>query len=84
MNGHSPVRLLCVNYLQDIDGLEVIGSSKPSTFVTVCGSPLLEKEEGENEYKEMERDNLWVKALNLALLIYEISAIFNQPYLTKV
>lgn len=44
--------------LQDIDGLEVIGSSKPSTLVTVCPSPLLEKEEDEKEHKEMEKDYL--------------------------
>ncbi|KAM3623886.1 uncharacterized protein V6R79_016709 [Siganus canaliculatus] len=31
----------------DMDGLEVIGSGKPSTFVTKCCSPLLEREEEE-------------------------------------
>lgn len=59
--------------------MEVIGSSKSSTFVTVCRSPLLEKEEEENEYKETEKDKMWVKTLCLALLIYEIFAIIlNQ------
>ncbi|XP_027139333.1 MYCBP-associated protein [Larimichthys crocea] len=42
----------------DIDGLEVIGSSKPSTFVTVCRSPLLEKKEEEKEHKEMKKENI--------------------------
>lgn len=45
-------------YFQDIDGLEVIGSSKPSTLVTVCPSPLLEKEDDEEEHKEMKKDDL--------------------------
>ncbi|GAA6220171.1 MYCBP-associated protein [Lates japonicus] len=42
--------------LPDIDGLEVIGSGKPFTSVTVCRSPLLEKEE--NEHKEEKKENL--------------------------
>ncbi|XP_041790122.1 MYCBP-associated protein [Chelmon rostratus] len=42
----------------DIDGLEVIGSGKPSTFVTVCRSPLLEKEEEEEEHAEIKKENL--------------------------
>ncbi|KAF3687365.1 Epsin-2 EPS-15-interacting protein 2 Intersectin-EH-binding protein 2 [Channa argus] len=40
----------------DINGLEVIGSSKPFTFVTVCQSPSLEKEE--EQHKEMKTENL--------------------------
>ncbi|XP_040891242.1 MYCBP-associated protein [Toxotes jaculatrix] len=42
----------------DIDGLEVIGSGKPFTSVTVCRSPLLEKEEEEKEHKEEEKEDL--------------------------
>lgn len=45
-------------HLQDIDGLEVIGSGKPFTFVTVCRSPLLEKEEEDKEHKGMKKENL--------------------------
>lgn len=63
---HHSVSLL----LQDIDGLEVIGSSKPSTFVTVCRSPLLEKEEEEKENKEMKKENMWDKNSLLCLVIY--------------
>ncbi|TDH15924.1 hypothetical protein EPR50_G00014280 [Perca flavescens] len=40
----------------DINALEVIGSGKPFTFVTVCRSPLLEKEEEETE--EIKKENL--------------------------
>ncbi|KAM7393952.1 hypothetical protein PAMP_020785 [Pampus punctatissimus] len=42
----------------DISGLEVIGSGKPFTFVTVCHSPLLEREGEEKEHKEMKKENL--------------------------
>nr|XP_046262833.1 MYCBP-associated protein isoform X2 [Scatophagus argus] len=45
-------------YKPDIDRLEVIGSSKPSPFVTVCCSPLIEEEEEEKEHKEMKNENL--------------------------
>lgn len=60
----------------------MIGSRKPSTFVTVCRSPLLEKEEEENEYKEMEKDKMWVKTPCLALLIYKIFAMILNQSLT--
>uniref|UniRef100_A0A3Q1H7C0 Mycbp associated protein n=1 Tax=Acanthochromis polyacanthus TaxID=80966 RepID=A0A3Q1H7C0_9TELE len=40
----------------DISGLEVIGSGKPSSVVTVCRSPLLEKEDKEREHKVMKKD----------------------------
>lgn len=50
--------MLCVTFTQDIDGLEVIGSNKPPRLVTVCPSPLLEKEEEEKEHKEMKKDYL--------------------------
>lgn len=39
-------------WIQDIDGLEVIGSGKPFTNVAVCHSPALEKEEEEKEHVE--------------------------------
>ncbi|XP_071783868.2 MYCBP-associated protein [Centroberyx gerrardi] len=42
----------------DIDGLEVIGSGKPFTSVTVYRSPLLEEEEEEKEQKKMKQENL--------------------------
>ncbi|KAL7404939.1 hypothetical protein ABVT39_021329 [Epinephelus coioides] len=42
----------------DINGLEVIGSGKPFTSVTVCPSPLLDKEEEEAEHKMMKKENL--------------------------
>ncbi|XP_032398071.1 MYCBP-associated protein isoform X1 [Etheostoma spectabile] len=42
----------------DINALEVIGSGKPFTFVTVCQSPLLEKEEEETESKKIKQENL--------------------------
>ncbi|XP_029291558.1 MYCBP-associated protein isoform X2 [Cottoperca gobio] len=42
----------------EITGLEVIGSGKPFTFVTVCHGPLLEKEEEETEHKKMKKENL--------------------------
>ncbi|KAM7418873.1 hypothetical protein PAMA_016141 [Pampus argenteus] len=42
----------------DISGLEVIGSGKPFTLVTVCHSPLLEREEEEKEHKEMKKETL--------------------------
>ncbi|KAK2815843.1 hypothetical protein Q5P01_026310 [Channa striata] len=38
----------------DINGLEVIGSGKPFSFVTVCQSPSLEKEDEQN--KEMKKE----------------------------
>ncbi|XP_044046052.1 MYCBP-associated protein isoform X2 [Siniperca chuatsi] len=41
----------------DINGLEVIGSGKPFTFVTVCRSPLMVKEEEEKEHKKT-KENL--------------------------
>ncbi|XP_030272513.1 MYCBP-associated protein isoform X2 [Sparus aurata] len=50
--------------LQDVDSkkainaLEAIGSGKPCTFVTLCRSPSLEKEEEEREYKETKKENL--------------------------
>ncbi|XP_054866058.1 MYCBP-associated protein [Amphiprion ocellaris] len=40
----------------DISGLEVIGSGKPFNVVTVCCSPLLEKEDKEREHKAMKKD----------------------------
>ncbi|XP_049427250.1 MYCBP-associated protein isoform X3 [Epinephelus fuscoguttatus] len=42
----------------DINGLEVIGSGKPFTSVTVCPSPLLDKEEEEAEHKMMKKENI--------------------------
>ncbi|XP_045895684.1 MYCBP-associated protein isoform X3 [Micropterus dolomieu] len=39
----------------DIAGLEVIGSGKPVTIVTVCHSPSMEKEK---EHKELKKENL--------------------------
>ncbi|XP_040002786.1 MYCBP-associated protein [Xiphias gladius] len=42
----------------DINGLEVIGSGKRNTFVTMCRSPLLEKEEEEEEHKEEKKEKL--------------------------
>ncbi|KAM9363623.1 MYCBP-associated protein [Symphorus nematophorus] len=48
----------------DLDGLEVIGSGKPSTFVTVCHSPSLEKEDEEKEHKETKREKLDSQAQN--------------------
>uniref|UniRef100_A0A3B4TFH6 Mycbp associated protein n=1 Tax=Seriola dumerili TaxID=41447 RepID=A0A3B4TFH6_SERDU len=42
----------------DIDGLEVIGAGKTFTFVTVCGTPLLEKEEEVKMHKEEKKQNL--------------------------
>ncbi|XP_035516253.1 MYCBP-associated protein [Morone saxatilis] len=42
----------------DIDGLEVIGAGKPATFVTVCRSPLLEKEEEEKEHNKKKEEDL--------------------------
>ncbi|XP_041838293.1 MYCBP-associated protein isoform X2 [Melanotaenia boesemani] len=41
----------------DISGLEVIGSGKPLSFITVCQSPSLEREAEEKEHKEMNKDN---------------------------
>ncbi|XP_059194299.1 MYCBP-associated protein [Centropristis striata] len=40
----------------DMDGLEVIGSSKPFTSITVCCGPVLEEEEEEEE--KMKKENL--------------------------
>ncbi|XP_034544963.1 MYCBP-associated protein [Notolabrus celidotus] len=40
----------------DISRLEVIGSCKPFTHVTVCRSPSLEKWEQEKEHKKMKRN----------------------------
>lgn len=48
-------------WLQAINALEAIGSGKPCTFVTLCRSPSLEKEEEEREYKETKKENLWGK-----------------------
>lgn len=45
-------------WLQDFNGLEVIGSSKPFTFITTCRGPLLEKEEEETEDKKIKKENL--------------------------
>ncbi|XP_076584343.1 MYCBP-associated protein isoform X2 [Chaetodon auriga] len=42
----------------DIDGLEVIGSGKPSTSVMMRRSPLLEEKEEEEERMEIKKDNL--------------------------
>ncbi|KAK9539830.1 hypothetical protein VZT92_002322 [Zoarces viviparus] len=42
----------------EISGLEVIGSSKPLTFVSVCRGSLLEKEEEETEHEKMKKENL--------------------------
>ncbi|XP_047432970.1 MYCBP-associated protein isoform X2 [Mugil cephalus] len=42
----------------DISGLEVIGSGKAFTFVTMCRSPSLEIEEEEKERKEMKMENI--------------------------
>ncbi|XP_054461081.1 MYCBP-associated protein [Anoplopoma fimbria] len=42
----------------EIDGLEVIGCSKPFTFVSVCRGDLLEKEEEETEHEKMKKENL--------------------------
>ncbi|XP_075946963.1 MYCBP-associated protein [Anarhichas minor] len=42
----------------EINGLEVIGSSKPLTFVSVCRGSLLEKEEEETEHEKMKKENL--------------------------
>ncbi|XP_070834212.1 MYCBP-associated protein [Chaetodon trifascialis] len=42
----------------DMDGLEVIGSGKPSTFVTICRSPLLEEKEEEEDHMEIKKENL--------------------------
>ncbi|KAM4603298.1 MYCBP-associated protein [Polymixia lowei] len=42
----------------EIDGLEVIGSGKPVTFVTVSRSPLLEEEEEKEEQRKMEQEKL--------------------------
>ncbi|XP_070684578.1 MYCBP-associated protein [Pempheris klunzingeri] len=53
----------------DITGLEVIGSSKPFTFVTVCRSPFLEKEEKEKEQKRMKETLDPVAHYDDALLI---------------
>ena len=45
-------------WLQDINGLEVIGSGKPFTSVTVRRGPLLEQEGEEKKHKEMKKENL--------------------------
>ncbi|AWP06034.1 putative MYCBP-associated protein [Scophthalmus maximus] len=42
----------------DINGLEVIGSGKPFTLVTVCRSPLLEKEEEKEKEHQDKKENL--------------------------
>ncbi|CAK6968328.1 MYCBP-associated protein [Scomber scombrus] len=42
----------------DINGLEVIGSGKPFTSVTVRRGPLLEREGEEKKHKEMKKENL--------------------------
>ncbi|XP_068585071.1 MYCBP-associated protein [Cebidichthys violaceus] len=42
----------------EINGLEVIGSSKPLTFVSVCRGSLLEEEEEETEHEKMKKENL--------------------------
>ncbi|KAF0037690.1 hypothetical protein F2P81_010564 [Scophthalmus maximus] len=44
--------------IQDINGLEVIGSGKPFTLVTVCRSPLLEKEEEKEKEHQDKKENL--------------------------
>uniref|UniRef100_UPI0009B471C0 MYCBP-associated protein-like n=1 Tax=Monopterus albus TaxID=43700 RepID=UPI0009B471C0 len=46
----------------DISGLEVIGSGKPFTCVTVSRSPILEKEEEENEQEEMTENLLMTQS----------------------
>lgn len=65
MNGHTELTTSFItttmchfDYLQDINALEVIGSGKPFTFVTVCRSPLLEKEEEETESMKIKKENL--------------------------
>ncbi|XP_068448664.1 MYCBP-associated protein isoform X2 [Clinocottus analis] len=42
----------------EINELEVIGSSKPFPYVSVCRGSLLEKEEEEEEHENMRKENL--------------------------
>nr|XP_029137069.1 MYCBP-associated protein [Labrus bergylta] len=75
----------------DISGLEVIGSCKPFTHVTVCCSPSLEKEEEENkkmkenldplaQYMDVHSDALLVPALRFCgqLACWTGNSIKNQ------
>lgn len=66
---------------QDIGGLEVIGSGKPSASVPVCRSPQQEKEaqEEEEEQDGMEGDIMWGKKKTNSFFAFSNLSVVATP-----
>lgn len=64
------------DWSQEISGLEVIGSSRPSTSVPVCRSPVQveELQEEEEEQERMEEDLTWEKKKTFTVCVYSLVA----------
>lgn len=56
LNGNAKISSFL---LQDIDGLEVIGTNMPRALVTECCGPIRQEAEEEKEQTDMKNANLW-------------------------